>query len=68
METESGQVDDVHEFSPIKCGETYPSGVKTQEIHLGQTLITHDDHAGGKFLSLTDIILCSTRQGRISKI
>ncbi|KAK7350939.1 hypothetical protein VNO77_10007 [Canavalia gladiata] len=50
LEAESGYIDKVQEFSPLKCGEAYPSGTKTQEvetsIRLGQTLMRHDSHAG----------------------
>lgn len=51
MEAESGLADNVQEFSTPKCGEPYPSGIKTREveIQLGQAPITHDGHVGGKF-------------------
>lgn len=67
MEPESGLVDNVHEFSPLKCGEAYSNGIKTQEFHLESTLISRDGHAKGKFPSLSAIIICSTQQGRISE-
>lgn len=52
LEAESGPVDDMQEFSPLKGGdEAYPSGTETQEvetcIRLGQTLMMHDSRAGG---------------------
>lgn len=54
LEAESGPVDNMQEFSPLKCGEEYPSGAETQEvetcIRLGQTLVMNGSHAGGKFL------------------
>ena len=58
-EAESGplnNIDNTQEFSPLKCGEAYPSGTETQQvetsIRLGQTLMMHASHAGGKFLLL----------------
>lgn len=63
LEAESSPVNDMHEFSPLKCGEAHPSGARTQDvdtcIQLGQTSIIHDTHVGGKFLSLSAIILLS---------
>ncbi|RDX94314.1 Two-component response regulator-like PRR95 [Mucuna pruriens] len=51
LEDESGPINNVQEFSPLKCGEAYPNGTKTQEvetcIRLGQTLMMHASHAGG---------------------
>lgn len=49
MEAESGLVDNMHEFSQLKCAEAYPSEIKTREldIHLGQAVIAQDSHAGG---------------------
>ncbi|KAI5405388.1 two-component response regulator-like APRR9 isoform X2 [Lathyrus oleraceus] len=49
MEAESGLVDNMQEFTQLKCAEACPSELKTQEfdIRLGQTLITQDSHAGG---------------------
>ncbi|CAI8598624.1 unnamed protein product [Vicia faba] len=49
MEAESGLVDNMQEFTQLKCAEACPSEIKTQEfdIRLGQTLITQDSHAGG---------------------
>nr|KYP38611.1 Two-component response regulator-like PRR95 [Cajanus cajan] len=52
LEAESGPVDDMQEFSPLKGGdEAYPSGTETQEvetcIRLGQTLMMHDSRDGG---------------------
>ncbi|XP_058786677.1 two-component response regulator-like APRR9 isoform X2 [Vicia villosa] len=49
METESGLVDNMQEFTQQKCAEARPSEKKTQEfdIRLGQTLITQDSHVGG---------------------
>ncbi|XP_057455221.1 two-component response regulator-like APRR5 isoform X2 [Lotus japonicus] len=51
LEAESSPVNDMQEFSPLKCGEAHPSGARTQDvdtcIQLGQTSITHDTHVGG---------------------
>ncbi|CAK8567706.1 unnamed protein product [Lathyrus sativus] len=49
MEAESGLVDNMQEFTQLKCAEACPSEIKTHEfdIHLGQTLIAQDSHAGG---------------------
>lgn len=70
MEAESGLVDNMHEFSQLKCAEAYPSEIKTREldIHLGQAVIAQDSHAGGKFLSFTAISFCSTHKEELSKI
>ncbi|KAG5031605.1 hypothetical protein JHK82_015207 [Glycine max] len=58
-EAESGPVDNIdniQEFSPLKCGEAYPSGTETQQvetsIRLGQTLMMHASHAGGLNVSI----------------
>jgi hypothetical protein len=57
MEAESGLVDNMQEFSQLKCADAYPSETKTQDvdIHLGQALITQDSRTGGKFHSFTAI-------------
>ncbi|WJX40604.1 hypothetical protein P8452_28059 [Trifolium repens] len=49
MEAESGLVDNMQEFSQLKCADAYPSETKTQDvdIHLGQALITQDSRTGG---------------------
>lgn len=70
METESGLVDNMQEFTQPKCAEARPSEKKTQEfdIRLGQTLITQDSHVGGKFRSFTAIIFRSTHKEELPKI
>ncbi|XP_061364055.1 two-component response regulator-like APRR5 isoform X2 [Gastrolobium bilobum] len=68
LEDESGHVDKVHEFSPLKCSEAFPSGAKAQEvetcIRLGQTLIMHDSHAGGLNVGICKNGETSTTNGK----
>lgn len=51
LEAESGPVDSMQEFSPLKHGEAYPTETETQEVEtsicLGQRLMIHDSDAGG---------------------
>lgn len=51
LEAESAPVENVQEFAHLKCGDSYGSEKKMQEvetrIHLGQISIVHDNHAGG---------------------
>ncbi|KAI9097828.1 hypothetical protein K1719_025599 [Acacia pycnantha] len=51
LEAESAPMENVEEFSHLRCGDSYPSDEKIQEveasIRLGHTSITHDIHAGG---------------------
>ena len=54
LDGESVPVDNVQDYSQLKCGESYPSETKMQEvetcIQLGQKSIMHDGHAKGRFL------------------
>ncbi|KAK4273831.1 hypothetical protein QN277_017151 [Acacia crassicarpa] len=54
LEAESAPMENVEEFSHLRCGDSYPSDEKIQEveasIHLGHTSIMHDIHAGGSTL------------------
>ncbi|CAL0327520.1 unnamed protein product [Lupinus luteus] len=68
LEAESGAIDNEKEYSPLKCGEAYPSGTRMQEvetcIHLGQTLVTHDSHTGGLTVGISKDGEASTTSGK----
>ncbi|KAF1865285.1 hypothetical protein Lal_00004659 [Lupinus albus] len=68
LEAESGRIDIEKEYSLMKCGEAYPNGTRMQEvercIHLGQTLVTHDSHAGGLTVGISKNGEASTASGK----